>query len=99
MRPLHTPGPFRVSGDGIVAETSNVVIARVNLPSMGPAGEREASYNATLFAASPKLLASLDWAMQQIGPEPHRIRGQNDSYCDAYADALNALAEARGALS
>jgi hypothetical protein len=41
-----------------------------------------------------ELLSALEWAMCHIR-EPRRIKGQNDSHCDAYDRARSAISKAK----
>lgn len=40
------------------------------------------------------LLEALKWAMIHVGRYSHRIKGQNDAYCDAYDEAVAAIQQA-----
>ena len=46
--------------------------------------------------ANADVVEALQWAMKQIGGYSHRIKGQNEAYCDAVDRARAALARATG---
>lgn len=87
-----TPGPWFVEdGEYVMDQDRNCVGAFSSFPS----GSDKDRANATLCAAAPDLLESLQWAINKIGRHTQRTK-TNVDYCDAVDRAHAAINKALG---
>ena len=98
----HTPGPWAHSPgqDTIWARDGNLLIARTDY-ARGEMAVNEDEFNARLIAASPDLLAALEWSMRCMGDylSADSQEGRDHCYKDlahAHREAIKAISKAKG---